>query len=32
MGERRVAYRVLAGKPERGYLEDSSLNGKITLR
>jgi len=33
MGERRGAYRVLMGKPgERDHLEDSGVDGRITLR
>ena len=32
MGARRVVYRVLVGKPERDYLEDPGVDGRIILR
>ena len=32
MGERRVAYRVLVGKPERQHMEDPGVDGRIILR
>ena len=33
MGERRVVYRVLVGKPQgKIYLEDPTVNGTIILR
>ena len=33
MGERRGAYRVLEGKPDRKvHLEDPGINGRIILR
>jgi hypothetical protein len=33
MGEKRNAYRILAGKSEgRGHLEDLRVNGKIILK
>ena len=33
MGERRVLYRVLVGKPEeRDHLKESDIDGRIILR
>ena len=33
MGERRVVYKVLIGKPEeKNHLEDPGLDGRIILR
>jgi hypothetical protein len=32
MGEKKTAYRGLAGKPERGHREDQDLGGRIILK
>jgi hypothetical protein len=32
MGERKVAYRILLGKPEGDYLEELDVDGRIILQ